>query len=92
MKMWTTGEYTEIVPNKRLVYTDSPSDEHGNVMSPAQVGMPEGYPATTTVTVELEALDGKTRMVVTHAGVPAGAGDGWGQAFSKMVEYITTLG
>jgi uncharacterized protein YndB with AHSA1/START domain len=54
MKMWTTGEYTEIIPNERLVYTESQADEKGNVVSPAAMGMPEGYPATTEVSVLLE--------------------------------------
>ncbi|KPK49641.1 MAG: ATPase [Thiotrichales bacterium SG8_50] len=90
MKMWTTGEYVEIVPNQRLIYTESPADENGNVVSPSAMGMPEGYPATTEVTVSLEELDGRTRMVMTHAGVPAesGAGGGWEQAFDKLTDYI----
>jgi uncharacterized protein YndB with AHSA1/START domain len=90
MKMWTTGEYTEVVPNERLVYTDSPADENGNVVSPSAMGMPDGYPTTTEVTVQLEELGGRTKMVMTHAGVPAdsGAGGGWEQAFAKMASYI----
>ncbi len=93
MKMWTTGEYTEIVPNERLVYSESPADENGNLVSPSAMGMPEGYPATTEVTVILEDLGGRTKMIMTHAGVPAdsGAGGGWEQAFEKMVDYIETL-
>ena len=92
MKMWTTGEYLEILPNQRLVYTESPADENGKVVSPAEVGMTEGYPVTTQVTVLLEDLGGRTKMVVTHAGMPAssGASGGWGQAFSKMAQYIET--
>jgi len=90
MKMWTTGEYTEIVPNERLVYTESPADENGNVVSPSAMGMPDGYPTTTEVTVLLEDLGGRTKMVMTHAGVPAdsGAGGGWEQAFDKLASYI----
>jgi uncharacterized protein YndB with AHSA1/START domain len=86
MRMWTTGEFTEIVPNERLVYTESPADEEGNVASPAAMGMPEGYPATTVVTVSLEDLGGRTKMVMRHAGVPAesGAGSGWEQALDKL--------
>jgi uncharacterized protein YndB with AHSA1/START domain len=93
MKMWTTGEYTEIVPNERLVYTESMADENGNVVSPSAMGMPDGYPATTEVTVLLEELGGRTKMVMTHAGVPAssGAGGGWEQAFDKLVEHIETV-
>ena len=60
MKMWTTGEFTEIEPTDRLVYTESPSDENGNVVSPQAMGMPEGYPATTTVIVSLEDFGGRT--------------------------------
>ena len=93
MKMWTTGEYTEIVPNERLVYTESPADENGNVVSPSAMGMPDGYPATTEVTVLLEDLGGRTKMVMTHAGVPAssGAGGGWEQAFDKLADHIETV-
>jgi uncharacterized protein YndB with AHSA1/START domain len=91
MKMWTTGEYTEIIPNERLVYTDNPADENGNVVSPSAMGMPDGYPATTEVTVLLEDLGGRTKMVMAHAGVPAGAKDGWEQAFAKMAEHIETV-
>ena len=90
MKMWTTGEYTEIVPNERLVYTESMSDEDGNIMSPSAMGMPEGYPEVTQVTVQLEELGGRTKMVMIHAGVPAesGAAGGWGQAFDKLEAHI----
>jgi len=93
MKMWTTGEYTEIVPNERLVYTESPADENGNVVSPSAMGMPEGYPETTEVTVQLENLGGSTKMVMTHAGIPADSAgkDGWEQAFDKLGEHIKTV-
>lgn len=30
MRMWFTGEYVEVVPHERLVYTESISDEEGN--------------------------------------------------------------
>jgi len=94
MKMWTVGEYKEIVPNERLVYTESPSDENGNMVSPSSMGMPEGYPATTEVIVVLKDLDGRTKMTMTHAGVPAssGAGGGWEQAFDKLAEYVGMAG
>src|SRR5688572_30422848 len=31
MKMWLTGEYLEIVPTSRLVYTESMADESGAI-------------------------------------------------------------
>ena len=90
MKMWLTGEYKEIVPNTRLVYTESMSDENGNIIPPSAMGMPEGHPDTTDVIVELEDLGGRTKMVMTHVGVPAdspGAG-GWKMAFDKMADLL----
>ena len=94
MKMWSTGEYLEVVPNQRLVYTDSIADEHGNIVSPTAMGMKDDYPATTEVTVILETVDGKTKMTVRHAGVPAdeqGASAGWTQAFDKLANYLLTI-
>jgi uncharacterized protein YndB with AHSA1/START domain len=93
MKMWFTGEYREVVANKRLVYTDSMADENGKVMSPQAMGMPAGHPETTEVIVELEDLGGRTRMVMTHVGVPADSGGagGWNQAFDKLVDHIATI-
>jgi uncharacterized protein YndB with AHSA1/START domain len=91
MKMWFTGEYREIAPNERLVYTDSMADEHGNVISPSAMGMPEGHPETTEVTVLLEDLGGRTKIVMTQSGVPANAKGGWEQAFAKMADHIETV-
>lgn len=90
MEMWFTGEFTEVVPNERLVYTDAMSDAEGNVTSPTDMGMPEGHPTFTEVTVELSAVDGQTKMVLTHVGVPAdsdGAG-GWTMAVDKLEAHI----
>ena len=86
MQMWFVGEYLEIVENERLAYTEAMADEDGNVMSPADMGMPEGAPESTTVIVELSAVDGATKMVMTHQGVPAGSPgeQGWTMAIDKL--------
>ena len=68
MKMWFVGEFLEVTPTTRLVYTDAMSDEDGNVMTPEQMGMPEGHPATTEVVVELEDMGSSTKMTMTHVG------------------------
>jgi uncharacterized protein YndB with AHSA1/START domain len=90
MQMWFTGEYLEVVDNERLVYTESMSDENGNVMSPSDMGMPEGHPATTEVRVELEDAGGRTKMVMTHAGIPADSpgAAGWAMAFDKLAARL----
>ena len=90
MRMWFTGEYRAVDTNKRLVYTESMCDEHGNIQSPADMGMPDGHPTTTEVTVELDDLGGRTRMTLTHAGIPAGSpgATGWTMALDKLTALI----
>ena len=73
MHMWFAGQYLEVIENQRLVYTDAVSDEYGNVLSPEQTGMPAEHPITTEVRVELEPVDGGTKMTLTHVGIPAGS-------------------
>src|SRR3546814_8776605 len=53
MQMWFTGEYREVVDNQRLVYTEAMSDEHGTVLSPADIGMPDRSEEHTS---ELQSL------------------------------------
>jgi uncharacterized protein YndB with AHSA1/START domain len=92
--MWFAGEFREVVENERLVYTESMSDENGNVVSPADVGMPAGHPTTTEVRVELDDVGGRTRMVMTHAGVPddSPGAAGWAMAFDKLAALLAAAG
>jgi uncharacterized protein YndB with AHSA1/START domain len=89
-RMCFTGEYREVTVNERLVYTESLSDEDGNVLSPSDMGMPDGHPATTEVTVELTDLGGRTRMVLTHSGIPEGSpgAAGWAMALGKLAARV----
>lgn len=93
MQMWFTGEYLEVIENVRLVYTESMSDDAGNVLSPSDMGMPEGHPETTEITVELEGVGSGTRMVMTHAGVPADSpgATGWMMAFDKLGQRVEDI-
>jgi uncharacterized protein YndB with AHSA1/START domain len=90
MQMWFAGEYREVVENERLVYSEYISDENGNVISPADMGMPDGHPMVTEVRVDLQDVDGRTKMVMTHSGIPADSpgAAGWTMAFAKLVAYV----
>ena len=90
MEMWFTGEYIEVVAPERLVYTESMTDEQGNVLSTEEAGLPPGHPATTEVTVTLEDLGGRTRMVLTHAGIPEDSpgAAGWQTALEKLAAHV----
>ncbi len=90
MTMWFIGTYKLVEAPRQLIYTESMCDADGNVLSPQAMGLPEGHPDTTEVTVELRERDGKTHMTMTHVGVPAGsAGEGgWSQAFDKLTAQL----
>ena len=89
---WNTGEYKEIVPMKKLVYTNCFADKDGNVVPSTAYGMP-GFDDEGLVTVVFEDMSGKTKITVRHAGLPEGmlsemTGLGWNQSFDKMVESL----
>ena len=86
MAMWFIGEFKEVTPNRRLVYTESMCDEDENILSPEAMGMPADHPQTTEVIVELSEAGAGTKLTLTHVGVPADSGGagGWSQALEKL--------
>lgn len=91
-EFWSTGVVKEFVPGKKLVVTDSFSDENGNIKPAAEYGMPGNWPRELLITVELEEADGATKMVLTHEGIPDEMYDeckqGWNESFDKLEENI----
>ena len=63
-----------------------------DIIAPSDMGMPLGHPTTTEVRVELEDIDGGTKMVMTHIGIPADSpgAAGWRMAFDKLAAHIHT--
>lgn len=91
--IWSTGVYREIVPYERIVCTDCFADEHGNVVPAGHYGMEGDFPLEMLVTVTFEDVEGKTRMTLRHAGLPAGehrdgANEGWNSSFDKLAEEL----
>ena len=90
---WGIGVYREIVPGKRIVYTDSFTDEKGNVVPATYYGMNADMPLEMLVTIAFEEQDGKTKVSLHHAGIPVGpdrdgATQGWNEMFDKLVEFL----
>lgn len=90
---WSTGVFREIVPMERIVVTDSFADEKGNVVPGSHYGMGDDFPLEMQVTVTFEELDGKTKLTLRHAGMPAGemgdqAGTGWNQSLDKLAASL----
>ena len=90
MEMFFVGEYREVNPKTRLVYTEVMADADGDPMTAEQMGMPPGAHVETSIVVELEDLGDSTRMVMTHIGVPADSpgGQGWAMAIAKLEARI----
>ena len=93
MKMHFVGEYLEIEPKTRLVYTETMGNEDGTPKTASQMNMPEGTKMETSVIVELQDLGGETKMTMTHQGVPADSpgAKGWEMAIGKMEQRVATL-
>lgn len=90
---WSTGTIQEIVPLERLVFTDSFADDHGNIVPAAYYGMEGDFPLEMVVTVLFEELPGKTKMTLTHTGMPEDqnkemAGQGWKESFDKLADSL----
>ncbi|RJO66301.1 MAG: SRPBCC domain-containing protein [Myxococcales bacterium] len=90
---WSTGVYREIVEPKRIVCTDSFSDEEGNVVSATHYGMNPEFPMEMMVTVTLDDYEGKTKLTLKHAGLPPGKDTddcraGWSESFDKLAEAL----
>ena len=89
MTMWFAGEFLDIVEQRRLVYTEFVSDEDGQPAAQSHADVQDAHPATE-VRVELSDVDGATKMVLTHIGVPAGSPGamGWTMAFDKLAARV----
>lgn len=90
---WSTGVYREIVPNERLVNTDSFADADGNVLPASEYGMAGEWPDELLVTITFEETEGKTKMTLRHEGLPAGemkemTSAGWSESFDKLAESL----
>jgi uncharacterized protein YndB with AHSA1/START domain len=89
---WSTGVVKEFIPEKKLVITDSFSDSKGNIMNASDYGLPGEWPRELTITYELEAADGATKLHLRHEGVPEEAHDdcvqGWNGCFDKLEKNI----
>lgn len=93
MQMYFVGEYREVDPKTRLVYTEAMADADGNLMTAEQMGMPAGAHMETSIVVELVDLGDRTKMTMTHIGVPADSpgGQGWTMAIDKMQARVAEL-
>lgn len=75
------GEYVELVPHERIVYTEA-----------FDADAPE-LQGEMTVTITLEEVDGGTEVTVHHAGIPKtlateGAQEGWAMSLENLARLV----
>ena len=67
--LYNTWTYREVVPPRRLEFVQRFSDEDGNTLDPAALGLPPGIPREVPHVVTFEAAgEGKTELTVTEYG------------------------
>ena len=86
---WAIGEYKEVLPNTKIVFTLINADENGNPTNPAEIGMDPDWPGATLVTVTLTEENGKTKLqlrqtVSQELAKKTGAYPSWLQMLNKM--------
>lgn len=86
---WCIGEYKEVLPHSKIVFTMINADESGNPVNPADVGMDPDWPGETLVTVLLTEENGKTKLqlrqtVSQELAMRTGAYPSWLQMLSNM--------
>ena len=64
--MYTAGIYKEIVPLKRLEFTQGLSDKDGNPIDPAQLGMPPDFPKEIRTVIVFQAKGNMTELTITE--------------------------
>lgn len=95
--LWSTGTFREIVPGKKLVLTDSFSNEQGEILAPTAFGMSPDFPKESVVTITFEDQGGKTKLnlsyepvndVVFDAMKQSGMEEGWSTSLDKLAESL----
>ena len=63
---YSSGVYTRIVPMERLEFTQSLTDEEGNLIDPVSIGMPADFPQVIRTVVQFRAIGDLTEMTITE--------------------------
>jgi len=92
---WSTGVYDQIVPLERIAYADSFADKKGNIVSAVHYAMSAEFPLEMRVTVTFEDVGGKTRLTLTHAGIPEKEREmctaGWSESLYKLADTLNVI-
>jgi uncharacterized protein YndB with AHSA1/START domain len=67
--MYNTWTYQKIVPMERIEFIQNFTDQHGNKLDPAEIGIPPGVPPDVPHRITFKSVgEGETEMTVTEYG------------------------
>jgi len=92
---WSKGVYREIIPEEKLVMTDSFSDDEGNVVPSTYYGM-SGFPMEMLISVTFEEKGNRTMLTLVHSGIESvndidrgNMHTGWSQSLDKLAKLLS---
>jgi predicted 3-demethylubiquinone-9 3-methyltransferase (glyoxalase superfamily)/uncharacterized protein YndB with AHSA1/START domain len=91
---YTSGVYLKIVPMERLEFTQGLSDENGDRIDPAQIGMPPDFPQEIRTVVTFKRIrEDMTELTITEYGWTPGqmyvySLAGMQQSIDKLAESL----
>ena len=94
---WNAGEYHEIVPQEKIVYSMYFSDSKGNKIDPAQLGIEhEAIDGAYDVTIFEDLGNGQTKLTFignepAESAKNSGQLEGWNQILEKVAEVVAGL-
>jgi|SRR6476661_1678028 len=86
---WITGEYLEVLPPKRLVFTMVLANEAGEPVSSLTAGKTEDWPEALVTTVTFESVGTQTKVTIHQTVLEAeakktGAYQSWLKMLNKL--------
>jgi uncharacterized protein YndB with AHSA1/START domain len=96
-EMWNGGEYHEIVPHEKIVYSLYFADSKGNKVDPAQLGIEhEAMEDARDVVIFEDFGNGQTKLTMIgnetmEDAKNSGQLEGWNEIFDKVAEVIAGL-
>ena len=70
--IWMRWDYTRVVPQERLEYTQNLSDRDGGSIDPTSIGMPPDFPRDVRTVVTLTPKGSQTEVTITEHTTTSG--------------------
>jgi uncharacterized protein YndB with AHSA1/START domain len=96
-EFWTGGEYHEIVPHEKIVFSLYPTDPQGNKVSMADYGVEhEAFDGANDVVLFEDLGNGQTRVTLMgnetmESAQESGQLEGWNQILDKFADVLAGL-